>query len=216
MSSAAVVPDFSTPVGERAVYSGLPAPYLTDNYTLVSRIPRGDAMTRDTTRTRRTAAVLLVGVALVGLTGVVTAAPTPVRDAPVASGPHADDAAQTAQQRANESFDVTSVSAGNTTVGGITTVTAEILNSGDAEATQRVELRYRGELVQRTSVRLPANGSTTVNFTFYASPQLLGITSGGQWVPLTVQTRTNGALTYFYVENATAGNESASGSLPRR
>ncbi|MFC7044240.1 hypothetical protein ACFQH6_01425 [Halobacteriaceae archaeon GCM10025711] len=66
---------------------------------------------------------------------------------------------------ANESFTVSNLSApANATVGDTISVTADITNPNDATATQDVDFRLQGDVVQRASVTLSGNLTDTVHF----------------------------------------------------
>lgn len=115
---------------------------------------------------------------------------------------------------ANESFDVARATAENTTVGGTTTVVAEITNPNPESATQIITLRagYESEVVDRAEVTIPGNSSTTVEFPVFVSEELIesaGSNPGG-WNFFTVQTHDHGeAAWYVLEERSEAANETA-------
>lgn len=103
------------------------------------------------------------------------------------------------------SFDVNQTNAENATIGGMTTVTAEITNPNSVNSTQVVTLRAgpETEVVERRQVSVSANSSTTVRFAVFVSEQLVaqGGMEAGQWNFFSVQTRQHGSPAWFYLEN---------------
>ncbi|NHN58558.1 MULTISPECIES: hypothetical protein [Halorussus] len=106
------------------------------------------------------------------------------------------------------SFNVSSINAENTTVGGLTTVTAEITNPNSVNLTQNVTLRagIESEVVERIQVSISADNSTTVQFHVFISEQLVAQSGmeAGRWNFFTVQTRQHGSPAWFYLRNQSA------------
>lgn len=114
-------------------------------------------------------------------------------------------------QTENQSFSVSQASVENTTIGGMTTVTAEVTNPNSVELTQVVTLRagYEGEVIERMQVSVSANNSTTVRIPVFVSEQLVAESGmeAGEWNFFTVQTRQHGSPAWFYLENQSAESQ---------